>query len=406
MKSIFSNKRARIIYLGLFLFLVITCTVQAKEKKEILIGAPIPVTGILSMIGLEQKWAYEQAFAECNKQGGIYVKEYGKKLPVKLIVEDAESDPGKAVAAVERLIKIDKVDLLLSSQTSNLVIPTCIAAEKLKTFYHTTTCLDVIWLPNKFKWSTLFFTDLDHFSTHTYEILNSINESERPKRLALVMEDTDDGRALGGVFRTGAEKMGYKFVVDESWMVGAKDYSSQILKLKTKKIDGVILFGTPSDCVTFVRQSKESKFSPKFLHGFKGTWGTEFWNALGKDAQYVLADGFWSEDFPFPKSKELGTNYFKTFQKQSVSIGMFYALCQTLFSAIEIAGTLDGAKIRKAVLANEFKNTAMGNIKYNPDGVAHLKITASQWWNGKLKLVYPAVEGGWRTKLAPPWGQR
>ena len=393
---------------GLLLLISIVCLVLsgpavAKEREEIRIGAPIPVTGILSMIGLEQKWAYEQAFADINRKGGIYVKEYGKKLPVKLIIADAESDPGKAVAAVERLVRIDKVDMLLSSQTSPLVIPTSVAAEKLKVFYHTTTCLPPLWSPHKFKWSTLFFTDLGHFSIHVYEILNAIKESDRPKRLALLMEDTADGRALGGAFRNGAIGMGYKFVFDEAWMVGAKDYSSQILKLKAKKVDGIILFGTPSDCVTFVRQSKEFRYRAKFLHGFKGTWGTEFWDTLDTDAQYILADGFWSEDFPFPGNKELGKMYYQDNKKQSVSIGMFYALCQTLFSAIEKAGTLDGAKVREAVLSTQFKGTTMGDLKYSPDGLALLKITANQWWDGKLKLVYPIVEGGWKVKLAPPW---
>jgi len=130
--------------LGVFLLVLAVClmafgTVYAKEKKEIRIGAPIPVTGILSMLGLEQKWAYEQAVADINKEGGIFVKEYGKKLPVKLIIAEAESDPGKAVAAFENLVKVDKVDLMLSSQTGQLTMPTCIAAEKLKKYYHTTT---------------------------------------------------------------------------------------------------------------------------------------------------------------------------------------------------------------------------------------------------------------------------
>jgi hypothetical protein len=37
-----------------------------------------------------------------------------------------------------------------------------------------------------------------------------------------------------------------------------------------------------------------------------------------------------------------------------VSIGLFYAICQTLFKAIEEAGTLHGAKEREAVLPTEF----------------------------------------------------
>ncbi len=112
---------------------------DAQQKKEILIGAPLSLTGILAMDGIEQGWAYEQAVNDVNKAGGIYVKEVGKKLPVKLIVADDESTPGKAAAAVEKLIKIDKVDLLLSTHSTPLVLPTCVTAEKYKKFYHATT---------------------------------------------------------------------------------------------------------------------------------------------------------------------------------------------------------------------------------------------------------------------------
>ena len=397
--------------LGVFVLVLAVClmafgTVYAKEKKEIRIGAPIPVTGILSMLGLEQKWAYEQVVADVNKEGGIFVKEYGKKLPVKLIIADAESDPGKAVAAFEKLVKVDKVDLMLSSQTGQLTMPTCIAAEKLKKYYHTTTIVTPQWQASKFKWSTLFFWDPNQAAGTAFDILDTIPKAQRPKRLALLNEDSMDGRGFGPFFRTEAKKFGYSFVADEPWTVGARDYSSLIMKLKGKRADGIILFGSNTDSVTFVRQSKELDLNWKLLHGFKGTWGTEFWNALGNKAQYVLADGFWHEDFPYPKFKEIGQGYFEKYKKQSVSIGMFYALGQTLFEAIEKAGTLDGAKVREAVLKNEFKDTVMGDVKYNPDGTSILLLSAFQWLDGKLVALEPFVKGAQVTKLAPPWDKR
>jgi branched-chain amino acid transport system substrate-binding protein len=91
------------------------------------------------------------------------------------------------------------------------------------------------------------------------------------------------------------------------------------------------------------------------MHGWKGTWAGEFWQALGKDAQYILLDGFWSMDFPFPGAKELGDRYYQKFKKYSVSVGALYALCQILWQGIEKAGTLDSAKVRQAVLDNEFQ---------------------------------------------------
>ena len=380
-------------------------TVYAKEKKEILIGTNVSLTGIMAMVGAEQRWGYEQAVADINEKGGIYVKEYGKKLPVKLIFADDESDPGKAAAAVERLIKINKVDMMLGTTVTTQVIPSAITAEKYKKYYHATTCLTFIYAEHNFKYSTLFFLDWKDYS-HPFEIMNTIPAAERPKRVAMIMEDTLDGRGLGGMLRKGAEEAGYKFVVDEPWAVGTKDYSSQILKLKAKKADALLLFGSPADSITFVRQMKESDFSVKYFHGYKGTWATEFWTALGKDANYILADGFWSEAYPFPGAKDLGERYYKQYNKRSISIGLHYALCQILWAAIEKAGTLDSVEVREAVLTHEFKGTVMGDVKYGPDGIAGAKIAANQWWNGERKLVYPFFKDVQKVQLAPPWGKR
>ena len=384
---------------------VLSVPVLAKEKSEIRIGVNLPITGIMALTGKEHKWAYEQAAADINARGGIFVKEYGKKLPVKLIITDDEGDPGKAAAAVERLIKLEKVDMLLGTHNTIINMPSCGTAEKYKKYYHATAGLLFVYREGHFKWSTMFFLHWNDYK-HPYEIMNTIPTSDRPKRVAMLMEDTLDGRGLGGMLRKGAEETGYKFVVDEPWAVGAKDYSSQILKLKLKRADGLILFGSPSDSVTFVRQMKENNFSVKYLHGYKGTWNTDFWDSLGKDAQYILFDGFWHQDYPFPGAKELGAKYQNQFNKPSVSIGMFYATAQILFSAIEKAGTLDGAKVREAVLTYEFTGTVMGDIKYQPDGTAGAPIAAGQWINGEQKLVYPFFKGVSKVEVAPPWNER
>jgi branched-chain amino acid transport system substrate-binding protein len=381
--------------------------VLAKEaKKEIVIGTNLPLTGILAMAGAEQQWAYQTAVNDVNKAGGVLVKEYGKKLPVRLIVADDESDPGKAAAAVERLIKLDKVDLLLGGFAAPFgVIPGCITAEKYKKYYHTTICLIPPWLEHKFKWSTLFFFDLVQACSVPFEIWNTLPKDQRPQKPALIMEDTFDGRAFAGIFRDQAKKFGYSFVLDEPWSVGAKDYSAQIIKAKSLGVDAILIFGADTDCITFVRQMKESKLNVKYFHGWKGAWAGEFWGALGKDAQYVLSDGFWSMDFPFPGARPLGERYYEKFKKYSVSVGATYGLCQILWQAIEKAGTLDSAKVRQAVLDNEFQ-TVMGKVKYDANGVATFVSTAHQWWDGKQMTVYPFKSTKYTIKMAPPWDNR
>jgi branched-chain amino acid transport system substrate-binding protein len=402
-------------WFGLFFLLLAACCLAAggasaaekkQQKKQILIGAPLSLTGMLAMDGLEQGWAYEQAVNDINKTGGIFVKEYNAKLPVKLITADDESTSGKAAAAVEKLIKIDKVDLLLSTHSTPLTLPTCVTAEKYKKYYHATTIWPPLWQEQKFKWSTAFFFTPMQGSEVPFIIWKSLPESDKPKNVALLMEDSIDGQAFGGCFRDSAKKYGYTYALDEPWAVGAKDYSSQILKAKAKGVDAMFIFGSPQDSITLVRQMKELGFSVKYLHGWKGTWTSEFWSALGKDAQYVMLDGFWSEGFPYPGAKELGERYNKKFNKRSVSTGLYYALAQILWQAIERAGSLDSAKVRAAVVGGEFKGTVMGDVKYDSTGVALFDSTGNQWWDGKQTLVYPFVPGAWKVRMAPPWDQR
>ncbi|MBE7416248.1 MAG: amino acid ABC transporter substrate-binding protein [Ideonella sp.] len=378
----------------------------AAGPTEIVIGAPISTTGLLAADGLDEKWSYEQAVADVNAKGGIFIKAAGKKLPVRLVVADDQSDPAKVTDAMERLIKIEKVDLLLSTHGGDLNMAGALAAEKYKKFYMTTTMWPHMWAPKKFKWSALFFYDAGGGAEVPFLIWDKLPKNERPTKPAIVMEDSPDGQGFGGAFKAMAKKHKINIALDEPLAMGSKDYSAYILKMKAKGVDSVLLFCNPTDAITLVRQMKEQKFSVPYFHGWKGTWTGEFHEALGKDSNYVLADGFWSMDSGHPGAKALGERYMKQFNKQSVTVGMFYATAQVLLKAIENTGSIDSKTVRDAVAGHEFKGTAQGDVKFTPEGLGLITSNANQWWDGRLMLVYPEVKGGWQLKLAPAWDQR
>ena len=119
-----------------------------------------------------------------------------------------------------------------------------------------------------------------------------------------------------------------------------------------------------------------------------------------------MSDGFWSKEYPYSISRELGERYYKDFNKDSVTIGVFYSQAMILFEAIEMAGTVDGAKVRDVVMKTEWKDTLVGDVKYNEQGYAAIPSVALQWWKGDQKLVYPFFPGGHQVQLAPPWDKR
>ena len=63
------------------------------------------------------KFIESQALPAINKDGGIYIEEYKKKLPVKIIWADSESNPTKASEVASKLVLTDKVDLLVGAWT-------------------------------------------------------------------------------------------------------------------------------------------------------------------------------------------------------------------------------------------------------------------------------------------------
>ncbi|MDP7100451.1 MAG: ABC transporter substrate-binding protein, partial [Rhodospirillales bacterium] len=98
-------KRILTIVLQIFLIAAFTSAVQAQSApKEVVIGASIPKNGVLAAFGSYAGWGYKTAVAETNAKGGVMLKKYGKRVPIKLVVYDDESRPELATKNIERLV--------------------------------------------------------------------------------------------------------------------------------------------------------------------------------------------------------------------------------------------------------------------------------------------------------------
>jgi len=75
--------------------------ISQAAPKSIKISTVVPLTGPFSSTGVPLKMAYELIVDKVNKEGGIYVKKYGKKLPVELKVLDDESVGQKTQTQLE-----------------------------------------------------------------------------------------------------------------------------------------------------------------------------------------------------------------------------------------------------------------------------------------------------------------
>jgi branched-chain amino acid transport system substrate-binding protein len=404
-------KKHLLQWLVLFSFLLAVCLiplsgVSAAEKKEILVGAINSLTGVNVMTGNQQKWAYERAVFDINAQGGVYVKDLGKKLPIRLVFADDKSAAAEGAAAMEKLIKLQKVDFALSSNITPINIAAGTVAEKYKVFFFIVcSWLDQIG-DQKFKWCSDFFFSTVSASRSPFDTWKEQKpKAEHPKAIWLMMEDNPDGQGFATGFKGHVKNLGYTIAVDEPYTPGTKDFTPSILKAKAAKCDALLWLGFPPDSITLIRQIKEQGLNVKYIHGYKGFWPTEFYTALGKDADYIIHDGFWAETLPYPGCEELGQLFKDTFGMDSVNVGLYYANLWVLKQAVEKAGSIESAKVRDVMFSGNFiaNGTTMGDLKFNDKGLCLTPILALQWMDGKRLPVYPKV---YDLKWMPPWDQR
>ncbi len=110
-----SKKKFVLVAVAVLMFFVSTTIHAAPAKDKIRIGWVTSLSGILATaVATTTAPAYEIWLEEVNAKGGIYVKEYGKKLPVEIIKYDNKSDVGTMTKLLEKVILEDKVDFILA----------------------------------------------------------------------------------------------------------------------------------------------------------------------------------------------------------------------------------------------------------------------------------------------------
>jgi branched-chain amino acid transport system substrate-binding protein len=360
------------------------------------------MTGSSAMNGAEQMWAQQKAADDINAAGGVDVA--GKKMKMTLKFIDDKSDATEGAAAVEKLIKVEGIKLILSTQVTPVNLAAAIVAEKYQALYQQVITWTQIARENNWKWCPDLFFSSEAVAEVPFATADQMG-ADAPTKWGVLTEDNADGQALGEGVKAVAAKHNATIAEYQTYTPGTKDYASVILKFKQANVDGLVVLISASDGITFVKQMKEQGFSPKYMMGWKGFWPVQFMQGLGADSDFICHDGFWSEDLGYPCDKELGQAYTaENDGQQSVSVGLPYAQVQILAMAIEAAGSTDPAAVRDQIYGHTFKGTTMGDVTYDAGGVADITPIGLQWVSQKRVLIYPDHVD--QLQLFKAWDQR
>ncbi len=368
------------------------------QPKEIILGASLTLTGGQSREGGYMKKGYELALKEINDAGGILVKEYGKKIPIKLILYDDKSDNTTSVQLYEKLVAEDKVHALLSSYGSPINTANTVVAEKYRIPYVSGAAATGAIYRRGMK---NIFGILSSIEKLAYTLVDFVADQQdagnlkKPVRIALMGENSSHGKEFrqGVLEKSKASPDRFQVAMDEPFELNLKDADPLLQKVKASKADVFLVDARIGDYTTIHRRYTELRLYHKLVsYGPRGTEKLAR-DALGPASDYIISCNWWDQDLPTPAAKAFVAKYTKVHNE---TVEWFPALAyeslRVLAKAIEDAGTLDKAKVRDALAKTNMKNSLVvgGRIWFEPNGqINNDYVILQNLPAGKKSLLYP-----------------
>jgi len=361
---------------------------RAQARDHILIGHPNPSTGPIASFGEASPWADELAIEEINKQGGIFIKEAKKKLPLKVKVVDTASDPTKAADVASKLILNDKVDIMVALHTPDTVNPVTSMCERYQVPCVALDAPVEAWLTGgPYKWSFHAFWSVNDIITVFTGLWDQIKTN---KVVGAAWPNDPDGKVWSEMFTPKLKEKGYKVVDVGRFPYGMQDYSAFINTWKKEKVEIITGVLIPPDWATLWRQCHQQGFIPKAATIGKAILFPSAVEALGGNLPNGLtSEIWWSPSHPFKSSlsgktaKDLCDAWTaKTNKQWTQPIGFKYAAFEIVADVLKRIQTLDKAKVREGIAATNM-NTIVGPIKYNEKNYSITPLVGGQWVKGK-----------------------
>ncbi|TET18414.1 MAG: amino acid ABC transporter substrate-binding protein [Dehalococcoidia bacterium] len=387
------------------------CKAGPPAVEEIRVGCTAPLTGMYAGFGEGYVFGMRAAVDDINQLGGVYVEEYGRELPIRLIVVNSESDPLKAGTLAEDLVVRDKVHFFASGdEPPPMHTGVSTVADRYKVPYVTSTGPVEPWLGMRmeveghweYTWATGLFAIVTpappgdfrakpgYTITDTWQAMLDLFGDQTNKRVAVFASDDPDGVGWYALFPGALEEVGYD-VLGEERKVGlapmeTTDFTSIIMEWKDYNCE--ILWGNaPAPFAgTLLRQCSVLGFQPKMVsigraplfHEDVSAWGGDLPNGIGVEI-------WW--DPSFEDSPGIGGTTPKTLTEKwteetgkqlNRGIGPGYRSIQVLIDAIERAGTLDGDAVNEALGETDLM-TIGHRVKFDENHFSRGPLVFGQW---------------------------
>jgi branched-chain amino acid transport system substrate-binding protein len=276
---------------------------------------------------------------------------------VEVVFADNQGSPVTGQNQALRLITEEKVAALIGAYQSGITLTASAIAEKYGIPFLTPESVAANLTERGFKWffrTTPIATD---FAGLYNDFLDDMKAGgTKTDTIALVHDNTEYGTSVAGTL-VGAFKEKGRTVVDASYAVNATDVQSQVLQLKEKKPDVVLMISYTSDAILFAKTMQALDYKPPLLLADdSGYSDPSFIKTVGKISQGAFNRSSWSVGLPGSPTAIIAELYKKkSGDEMDDTAGREMQGFFVLVDAIDRAGSTDPAKIQAALRATDLK---------------------------------------------------
>lgn len=369
-----------------------------SNQAPIKIGASISLTGDFSDDGKALQKGYEVWRDEVNKSGGLL----GRQVVLDILNDNSSAD--QVTVNYQKLITVDKVDLVIGPLASPNTIPAMRVAKRYGyAFVEAVGSADSVFNAAKAEnIDDLFAVSLpvhNYFASFDNFIL-SIPQSIRPKTVAYVSADDPFALQPTETAKVAFGQGGLQTVVDTTYPAEATDFTTYAQKIVNSKADVVVIgsLAVP-DSTGFINYFKKQKYDPKAIIFATGPDQADAFTKPIGGAQFAegvfVPNGSWTPDSNTLGNKQFVSDYLAKYGGTAVDISATtaegFSAGQVLAQAINHIHSIDNASLIKELRGGTYDGV-QGPVKFGADGENILALPyLFQWQKGTAIVVYPST---------------
>ena len=233
---------------------------RIEGRDRLVVGATLPLTGDLASYGIAANRGVSLAFEQINARGGVR----GRKIEV--IVEDDQDQAAKAIAAVQKLISVNKVPLVIGSANSSVTLALCPIANREKVILISPISSSAKLTQH----GGSFFFRVCPSDVVQAGMMAAWFAEKGYKRAGVIFVNNSWGQAIKDEFASRFAERGGEVVASEACEISARDLRTQLSKVQAAGPDAVY-------CITYGREGGVLLRQAKELAIDKPIYGADAW---------------------------------------------------------------------------------------------------------------------------------